>query len=233
MKSLTCIIIDDEEIDRLMVTSFVKRFSHLQLLGVFASGEQALIFLESKLVDILFLDIDMPGLSGLALRQKASKVPVCIFITSHPEHALESFDLDTLDFIIKPLKFERFERTIHRIDKFMELKTKASLFESSIGGDSIYIKEGHHQNKVKMHDIIYLEALKDYTLLVTKDKKHCVLSNIGNLLKTCNFHSFIRVHRSYAVQKHFIDKISSTEIIMENDVIIPVGRSFKDKLSFF
>ena len=118
-----------------------------------------------------------------------------------------------------------------RIEEFMEIKLKAQLFETSIGGDIIYIKEGHEQTKVKLHDILYLEALKDYTLIITNQKRHCVLSSIGTLLKEPHFASFLRIHRSYAVQKQFIQKIGSQEIELKNNVIIPIGRSYKDNLN--
>lgn len=231
MERFKCIILDDDELDRLTVTSFVKRFPKFSIIGIFDNAKEALACLEKEEVDILFLDIDMPGENGMILRKKADHVPVCIFITAHPEHAVESFQLETLDFIIKPLKFERFTRTVNRIEEFMEIREKASLYESSLGGDAIYIKEGHNQIKVKLHEIIYLEALKDYTLLVTEKKRHCVLSTLGNLLNTENFASFIRVHRSFAVQKQRIKKISTSEIVMDSLAIVPVGRSFKDNLS--
>ncbi|WP_394776610.1 LytR/AlgR family response regulator transcription factor [Flavobacterium sp.] len=232
-KKYSCIIVDDDEIDRLTVLSFAKKFPILDILGVFESAEDALPFIEKQKVDILFLDIDMPGLNGIEFRKKTLEIPVCIFITAHPEHAVESFEIETLDFIVKPLKLDRFAQTVSRIEEFMEIKLKASLFEASIGGDTIYIKEGHEQTKVKLHEILYLEALKDYTLIITDKKRHCVLSSIGNLLKEDHFQSFIRIHRSYAVQKQFIQKINSTEIILNNNVSIPVGRSYKENLNLF
>ena len=231
-KKYTCIIIDDDEIDRLTVLSFAKKFPVLDILGVFESAGDALPFIDTTDLDILFLDIDMPGLSGIEFRKKALEIPVCIFITAHPEHAVESFEIETLDFIVKPLKLDRFVQTVSRIEEFMEVKLKASLFEASIGGDTIYIKEGHEQTKVKLHEILYLEALKDYTLIITNKKRHCVLSSIGNLLKEDHFQSFIRIHRSYAVQKQFIQKINSSEIILNNNISIPVGRSYKENLNF-
>lgn len=230
MKKYSCIIVDDDEIDRLTVLSFAKKFPVLDILGVFESAENALPFIQKQKVDILFLDIDMPGLNGIEFRKDALEIPVCIFITAHPEHAVESFQIETLDFIVKPLKLDRFTQTMKRIEEFMEIKLKASLFEASIGGDTIYIKEGHEQTKVKLHEILYLEALKDYTLVVTEGKRHCVLSSIGNLLKESHFQSFIRIHRSFAVQKQFIQKMNSTEIILNNNISIPVGRSYKDNL---
>jgi two-component system, LytTR family, response regulator len=232
MVVMNCLIIDDDEIDRLTVVSFAKRFPNLNIVGIFENAEDALPILEKEAIDILFLDIDMPNLSGLEFRKKAMKVPVCIYITAHPEHAVESFELETLDFIVKPIKFDRFSQTMVRITEFMEIKQKAQLFESSIGGDTIYIKEGYEQTKVKLHDILYLEALKDYTLVVTQQKRHCVLSSIGNLLKEAHFQSFVRIHRSFAVQKQYIKKITTTDVELNNNTIIPLGRSYKDSLNF-
>lgn len=230
MATYNCIIVDDDEIDRLTVTSFAKKFPSLNIVGIFEDAESALPALDRPDLDILFLDIDMPGLSGIELRKRAAHVPVCIFITAHPEHAVESFELETLDFIVKPLKLDRFSQTMSRIEDYLEIKHKAKLFEASIGGDAIYIKEGHEQTKVKLHDIVYLEALKDYTKVVTPQKRHCVLSSIGLLLKEQNFQSFVRVHRSYAVQKQYIKKILTNEVLLDNGTMIPVGRSYKANL---
>lgn len=232
MKKYNCVIIDDDEIDRLTVVSYAKRFSVLNIMGVFENAEEALPLLEKEKIDILFLDIDMPIMNGLDFRKKTMEVPVCIYITAHPEHAVESFELDTLDFIVKPIKMDRFTQTMSKIEDYMELKLKAQLFESSIGGDVIYIKEGHNETKVKLHDILYLEALKDYTKIVTSTKKHCVLTSIGNLLKENHFQSFVRIHRSFAVQKQFIEKKMSNELLLNNGMLIPIGRSYKENLSF-
>lgn len=230
MTPFKCIIIDDDEIDRLTVVSYAKRFSNLKIIGVFENAEDALPLLENEKIDILFLDIDMPSLNGLDFRKKAMEVPVCIYITAHPEHAVESFELDTLDFIVKPIKIDRFTQTMSKIEDYLELKHKAQLFETTIGGDVIYIKEGYTETKLKLHDILYLEALKDYTKIVTTTKKHCVLTSIGNLLKEPHFQSFIRIHRSFAVQKQYIDKKMPNELLLNNGVLIPIGRSYKENL---
>ena len=139
MNPYNCIIIDDDEIDRLTVVSYAKRFPLLKIVGVFENANDALPLLEKEKIDILFLDIDMPTISGLDFRKKAMNVPVCIYITAHPEHAVESFELDTLDFIVKPIKIDRFTQTMSKIEDYMELKLKAKLFESTLGGDVIYI----------------------------------------------------------------------------------------------
>ncbi len=231
MKPFDCIIVDDDEMDRLVVVSYAKRFSTLNIVGVFDSAEKALVFLEENKIDVAFLDIELKNASGLELRKKALTIPVCVFITSHSESAAESFELQTLDFIVKPFKFPRFEQTVNRIVEFMEVRTKADLFEASIGGDVVYVKTGHDQIKVKLHEILYLEALKNYTILVTENKRHCVLSNLGEILQEEKFTSFIRIHRTYAVQKQFIQKIASQEVELYNQIVLPIGRSFKENLT--
>ncbi|MBC8112623.1 MAG: response regulator transcription factor [Verrucomicrobia bacterium] len=231
MKTFDCIIVDDEEVDRLTILSFVKRFSFLNISGVFDTSEKALTFLQEYTVDVAFLDIEMEKTSGIELRKKVMEIPVCVFISSYSEYAAESFELETLDFIVKPFKFDRFERTVNRIVEFMEIRQKVSLLESSIGGDVVYIKTGHEQTKVKLHEVLYLEALKNYTLLVTDKKRHCVLSNLGNLLEEKGFDFFVRVHKSFAVQKNFIQKIGTHEVELHNHIIIPIGRRYKDNLN--
>ena len=231
MEKFTCIIVDDVEIDRLTVHSYVKKFSSFEILGVFASSREALLAIETNKVDVIFLDIDMPNFNGIDLRKKALEIPVCVFITSHPEYALESFELEALDYIVKPLLFDRFLKTVKRIEEYMDIKNKASLFEATFGNGAIFIKEGHAETKVKLPDVLYLEALKNYTLIVTKEKKHRVLLNIGMLLRENDFQSFVRVHRGFAIQKKFVQKISAQEIELQNAVTIPIGRSYKDNLN--
>lgn len=230
MKKLNCIIVDDDEVARLKVVSIARRFPVLNILGHFATANAAFSIAEKEKIDVLFLDIDMPSISGLALRKKLIQIPVCVFITSHSEHAVESFELETLDFIVKPLREERFAQTVVRIEEFMEVKHKAELYEASFGDDFIYIKEGYNKVKVKLYDILYIEALKDYCILVTERKRYCVLSGIGNLLKEEQFSTFIRIHRSYAVQKQFAEKVGTQTITLLNGKQLPIGNSFKETL---
>ncbi len=227
MKKFNCIIVDDDEVARLKVVSIARKFPVFNIIGHFSSATAAFSVSEKESIDVLFLDIDMPNLSGLELRKKLMNIPVCVFITSHPEHAAESFELETLDFIVKPLREERFAQTVSRIEEFMEIKHKANLYEASFGDDFIYIKDGYDKVKVKLHDIWYVEALKDYCILVTAQKRYCVFSGIGNLLKEEHFKTFIRIHRSYAVQKQFVEKVGANEITLFNNTKLPIGNAFK------
>jgi len=175
----------------------------------------------------MLLDIDLPGLSELEFRRRVMDVPVCIFITSYTGHAIKSFGLAAFDFLEKPLAHSRFDLSMRRLEEYMDTRQKASLFEISLGGDILYIKDGFDRIKLKLHEILYLEALKDYTKIVTVNKDYCVISSIGTLLKKKTFNTFLRIHRSYAVQWNFIQKITSNTVIV-NNFELPIGRSYKD-----
>jgi len=228
---LNCVVVDDDELDRLMVLSCLRNYPEIKVLEVFSSPVEALEFLETNPVDILFLDIDMPEMSGIELRKRIPQTAICVFITSYPEHAVESFEVEALDFLVKPLKADRFKLTIARIHDYLEIRQKVALFESSLGGDTIVVKEGHTQTKIKLHAIRYLQAMKDYTLIFTTDKRHCVLGSLGNLLKESEFQSFVRVHKSYAVNPIYIERVASNEVILKDEQLIPLGRGYKETLN--
>ena len=176
-------VVDDNQIDRLTTVSFVRKFSFLKLGGLFNNAEEAMEAAEKNPPDVLFLDIDMPEMSGIDLRRKLAKVPACIFITAFPEYAIQGFDANALDFLVKPVNEERFAVSMERLQFYLDIHYKANLMDHSLNEDSLFIKDGHEHIKIQFYDIIYLEALKDYTGIITKDRKYCVLTPLGNLLK--------------------------------------------------
>lgn len=224
-----CLILDDNEIDRLTALMFVKKYPFLKVVGMCASAQEAAQAMRQQSVDVLLSDIDMPETSGLEFRAKMRHIPICIFITAYPDYAAESFEVEAFDFLLKPIKAERFEQSMARLQNYLEIKRKAELFEYSLGANTIFIKDGHEQIKLNLHDIVYLEALKDYTRIVTETKKYSVLASIGLLLQEQAFQSFVRIHRSYAVQKHYIDRVTSQQVYIQH-FSLPVGRSYKDVL---
>jgi two-component system, LytTR family, response regulator len=227
-----CFIVDDNKLDRLTTVSFVRKYSFLKIAGVYDSPTAALEDAKKSPPDTLFLDIDMPECSGLDLRVQLEKVPACIFITAYPEYALQSFEVNALDFLVKPIKPDRFDRSMNRLQYFLDIHYKAELLNHTVNEDSLFIKEGHEHIKIQLFDIIYLEALKDYTGIVTAERKYCVLTPLGNLLKESTFFNFIRIHRSYAVQKHFIRNVTPQSVTV-NKVHLPIGRTYKDALNDF
>jgi two-component system LytT family response regulator len=230
IKKFTCIVVDDDEVDMLTTVSFLEDYGFLEITGRYHSSSVALTAAQKSPPDVLFLDIDMPGMNGLQLREQLKDIPACIFITSYPEYALESFEMAALDFLVKPFSHERFARTMDRLNEYLTIRQKAALLNHTLGADTIFIKDGANQVKLQLHEIIYLEALNNYTSIVTQGRKHTVLSTLGNLIKEKAFNNFIRIHRSYAVQKHFIRKMSSGEVWV-NNIALPVGRTYKEALN--
>jgi DNA-binding LytR/AlgR family response regulator len=225
----TCIIADDNELDRLMATLLVKKYPEIEVSGIYDNALSAIQKAAEIIPDILLLDIDMGKKSGLDIRRSLPDIPVCIFITSHPEYALDGFELNALDFIVKPLKSDRFELAIRRAFNYLKVHEKAFLFEKTIGGDTIFIKDGTENIKIHIHEVLYLEALKDYTRIVLTDTSYTVLSHLGQLLTQQGFTNFIRIHKSYAVAQHRVSKVNAREVYID-DICLPLGRSFKDQI---
>lgn len=230
MRKYHCIIVDDDEIDRLAVTVQAKKYPQLEVVGSFRRAAEALPHILSGGIDILFLDIDMPSINGFELRKMAADVPVCVFITAHPEHAFRAFELDTFDFIEKPLKSDRFAATFTRILEYLEMRHKAAVFDATLPQEALYIKDGFGRTRIDLYEVRYLEALKDYTKIALPGESHSVLSHLGQLLDTPDFSAFVRVHRSYAVNRHYVKRIAPNEILLDTGIKIPVGRSYKSIL---
>jgi two-component system, LytTR family, response regulator len=227
--TITCMVVDDDRVDMLTTVAFLEPYPFIEIAGRFNDPLVALKAASEAPPDALFMDIDMPGLSGLQLRQRLMPIPACIFITSFPDYAVESFELDTLDFLVKPFSHDRFAAAVRRLQEFMSIRRKAELLSHTLGGDTVFIKDGTTQVKLALHEMIYLEALNNYTCIVTAKRKYTVLSTLNHLIQEEAFKGFVRIHRSYAVQRHFIEKIGSNEVVI-GDVSLPVGRSYKQSL---
>ena len=225
----SCMIVDDDEIDRLTVLAHLRQYPFIQVRGVYGSALEAAEHLRTENIHLLLLDVEMPEISGIDLRMQFLEVPACIFITSHPDFALEGFDASALDYIVKPFSPERFGQAMQRAREYLEIREKAAMFEYATEADTISIKEGYERTKVRLQDILYLEALKDYTSVVTSQRKYCVLATLGNLLQESQFQTFIRIHRSFAVQKHLIHKVDTRNVYL-GETTLPLGRTFKKEV---
>jgi two-component system LytT family response regulator len=227
---ISCLVVDDDRVDLLTTLSFLEDYPFLEIAGKFGSPAEGLAAAQEKAPDVLFLDIDMPGMNGLQLRGKLLHIPACIFITSYPDYAVEGFEMEAFDFLVKPISEDRLARTMERLKDYFAIRRKAALLNHTLGADTIFIKDGTAQVKLQLHEIVYFEALNNYTSIVTVHRKYAVLSTMGNLLKEESFRNFIRIHRSYAVHKHFIKKISSGEVLA-GSTSLPVGRKYKEVLN--
>lgn len=230
--NIRCMIIDHDELDRLVLRHYIKQYENIEIVMSFDSAEKAVPYLDLP-IDLLIIETNLKGMSGIEFRKLAYKIPACIFVSSHPELAVNTFEMATLDFITKPLKTERFHYSIQKVFHYFEMKEKCECFDALIGENTIKIKENGSISLIKVADILYLEALKDYTRIVTLEKKHCILDSIGNLLHKNLFDSFIRIHRSYAIPRHLIRSKNTHEVELIHHIKLPIGRTYKDNLSFF
>lgn len=228
------VIVDDDDIDRITFKHFLKAFLNLKHQASFSNPNSCLHFFQDNETDILFLDIKMKGMNGFQLLDKIrDKIKCVVFITSHMEFACDGFQSDALDYIVKPFNTDRIAKCIKKICSFMEITQKADIFDQTFNNDSQLIKEGKEQIYIKTYEIIYLEALKDYTKLVTlnKNKKNITIhSNIGKLLQGDDFKDFIRVHKSFAINRQLLQSISLTHAVLSNNIEIPIGRSYRKNI---
>ncbi|WP_228428131.1 LytR/AlgR family response regulator transcription factor [Chryseobacterium oncorhynchi] len=229
---IRCMIIDDDELDRLVLQRYIKQYENIEIVASFDSAEKAIPYLELP-IDLLITETNLKGMNGLELRKLAHKIPACIFVSSHPELAACVFEMNTLDFITKPLTTERFHYSMEKLFDFFKVKEKCECYDAILGQDFINLKESGNIFQVRKTDILYLEALKDYTRIITLEKKHCILDSLGNLLHKSFFDSFVRIHRSYAVPRHLIRGKNCHEIELTHQIKLPIGRAYKDNLSFF
>jgi DNA-binding LytR/AlgR family response regulator len=225
------VAIDDNFIDLTAVAEYSKAFSLFENCGLFSNGFEAYEAIGYIKPDLVFLDIEMPGINGIELLRKIrASVPMAVFITSFTEFALDGFELSALDYILKPLTPERFAKTASKIEEFWDMRQKSAAYEVMISQDQLTIKEGYNQIRISQNDIIYLEAMQDYTKVVTQKRSYLTLSPISFFMERLPADRFMRVHRSYAVALHQIRELRQSEIICSG-TRIPVGRTYRSQVA--
>jgi DNA-binding LytR/AlgR family response regulator len=224
---LKYLIVDDVEIDSRAIEALASGYSFLKKVATCQHALEAIELFPILKPDILFADIEMPGSSGLELvRHLAGSVPVPVFVTSHPEFALEGFEIEAFDYILKPVNPDRFGRCVSRIRAFYELRSKSFAFDKENQSEYIVIKQGYDKYKISMHDILYLEAMKDYTRMVTLNNQYLILGTFTSMHDQLPADRFIRIHRSYIVNQHKIESVAGNRVFISGHEL-PVGKSYK------
>jgi len=222
---LNAIAIDDEPVALDVIKNLSSKIPFIDLKASFTNAFEAIDFLRKEKIDLLFLDIKMPDISGIDFLRSISKPPMVIFTTAYSEHAVQSFELDAIDYLLKPFSLSRFLKACNKAQEQFQFRNKSSNTSSS----SVFIKSGYEQIRVELNDIIYAESNGNYIDFVLRDKKitsRLTMSEAETLLSSFQF---IRIHRSYLVAKKHITKIER-DTIWINKIELPVGSNYLNVL---
>jgi two-component system, LytTR family, response regulator len=233
----TCIIVEDEPLARSLMENYIQKVPYLDLIQSFSDPLKALEFLRDNSVDILFSDIQMPEITGITLLKILQKKPLIILTTAYSEYAIEGYELDVLDYLLKPITFERFLKSVEKASlrlNLTNLKSDEIVLGNSISNavqPFIFVKDGTKLVKIKLSDIMYIEGLKDYVSIYTPTQKIVSLQTLKALEIQLPEKQFIRIHNSYIVALEWIEAIQR-EKIQIGKVFLPISdtyrKAFKD-----
>lgn len=231
---LNCVIIDDEPLAQELLKSYVEKTSFLNLLGVYSSAVQAMNELvNQEQVHLMFLDIQMPGISGLEFSKLVNTETRIVFTTAFSQYALDSYKVNALDYLLKPISYTDFMQSVNKAMQWFELKGKKcqslEVFSSNL--DYIYVKSDYKLIQIPLDNILYIEGLKDYVRIHLEGEQKSVLSllSMKSMEEGLPSDRFIRVHRSFIVQKNKIKVIDRGRIVFGKEYI-PVSESYKQEL---
>jgi two-component system LytT family response regulator len=233
---LNCVIIEDEPLARNLLTDYVKKVPTLNLLKAFSNPLEALEALRVLSVDILFLDVQMPEITGITLLKVLKKRPLVVLTTAYSEYALEGYELDVADYLLKPITFERFLKSVDKITQRLESEAPviAPVHQNKQEPTSpfVFVKDGTKLVKVWLDEIRYVEGLKDYVTIHTKDQKITTLQRMKALEEQLPADQFIRIHNSFIVALAAIDVIQKNEVLI-GTITIPVGDTYRKAFKEF
>lgn len=219
---IRCLIVDDEPLAREILGQYVSQSDELQLVGACKNANEVVELLQKESVDVLFLDIQMPGISGMALMKSLENPPLVVFTTAYDQYAVEGYEVSAVDYLLKPISPDRFKKAVEKVREMIQYKKS-----SSRDLNYMFIRADYQDIKVMFDDILYVEGLKDYVKVVTKEKRIITLTNIKGMLEKLPQDKFIRVHKSYIVAKDKVQTVKGT-ILTIDDKEIPIGLTFKD-----
>ncbi len=232
-KKIKCLIIDDEPPAQLVLKKYIAQVPALELAGACNNAMEAISFLQNEIVDLLFLDIQMPGLLGTNFIRTIPNPPKVIFTTAYREFAVEGFELNAVDYLLKPISFDRFITGVNKILQLNFQSTKSSFFPTETKPENhpfLYLRADRKMVKILFDDIVFIESLKDYIKIVTTNKTIVSRQSISSLENMLPKESFLRIHRSYIVAINKIDSFNGETIdILKNE--LPIGRVFKHDVS--
>ncbi len=225
-----CLIVDDEAPAIDLMRRHINQIEDLSIIAECNSAVKAFDLLKKEAVDLIFLDIQMPILTGLDFVRALKDAPKIVLTTAYRDYAVEAYDLDIVDYLLKPISFDRFFKSVERY--YQRLGKTTATFTSEPPSENkqhFYVNINKKNHKIIFSDILYIESLKDYVRIHTSRGKHTVKGNIGSILHALPASDFTRIHRSYIVPKQQITAFGASEVEL-GEIHLPIGPSYKDKL---
>ena len=228
---INCIIVEDEPLARNLLVDYVRKVPSLNLIEACSSPIVALEVLRKNTVDLLFLDVQMPELTGISLLKTLQRRPLVIMTTAYSQYALEGYELDVVDYLLKPITFERFLRAVDKATQRLLPSPKLKPSETQhanapVDQSFVFVKDGTKLVKVVFDDILYVEGLKDYVTIHTKTQKIVSLQRLKTLEDQLPFDKFIRIHNSFIVALQAIDVVHANNVQVRN-AMLPIGETYK------
>jgi len=225
---LQCLLIDDEPPALKVLSHYISQIGGMEIAGQCSNAIEALEVLRGNRVDVIFLDIKMPRIIGTDFFKNLSHPPKVIFVTAYREYAVDGFELDAVDYLVKPVSFERFLKAVTKLNKLVgnEAPVATSMFKSAVDA-FVYLKVDKDMKKIFINDIVYMESWKDYVkVFLTGEKSFLVKQSISSMENLFSDHKFMRIHRSYIIS---LDKISCYNglFVQLGTTEIPIGRLYK------
>jgi DNA-binding LytR/AlgR family response regulator len=231
--NITCLIVEDEPLARNLLTEYVKKVPFLTLLQACGNPLEAIEVLRNNAVDLLFLDIQMPEITGITLLKIIQKKPLVVLTTAYSEYALEGYELDVMDYLLKPITFERFLKTVDKAAQRLSSSTptekgvaEKTVTEKPDTPSFIFVKDGTKLVKIKLSDILYVEGLKDYVIIHTPQQKIVSLQRLKSLENQLPENLFVRIHHSYIIALEAIDVVHK-EKVQIGSASIPISDTYK------
>lgn len=231
---LNCLLIDDEPLALDLIEGFCNKISYINIFAKCNRATDAIEIIQKESIDLIFLDIQMPDINGMQLLKNIKNKPLVIFTTAYEQYALESYNLDVIDYLLKPISFDRFLKAANKALDYYTLKNNSNYLTSTNidkTNDHFFVKAEYQNVKIKYDDILYIEGLKDYVkiFLSSKNKPVLTLLSLKYLEEKLSASNFIRVHRSYIISLNKIDSYSKTFIFI-GEHKIPIGELYIDKI---
>ena len=222
---INCIVVDDEPIAREGIMEYIRQIDYLHAVAQCKNAAEAACLLQKKKIDLIFMDIQMPKLTGIEFVKALACPPLIIFTTAYSEYALEGFELDVVDYLLKPISFARFLKAAEKAQSYVNARNR----EVSITQDFFFIKCNGKIEKIIMADVVYIEAMANYVIIHTRQKKYITYLTFSGIEEQLPDHLFVRIHKSYIIAISAIQTIDGNDVITSS-MRLPMSKNYRNEV---